>query len=208
MNVFIIGKPGSGKGTITQELLDKGFVQLSTGDLLRQEQALGTEDGVQITELLAQGQFAPDALIFRLVDKFLKENASKNVIFDGFPRNVVQFDTCLEQGIVFDRIIELEVPNELIRERIVNRRVHVASGRIYNIKTKPPKVDGVDDVTGEPLLHRADDTAEAVDKRLHNYETLTSPILAKLHAMGATIHKVDGASPLTDQHRQVALILE
>lgn len=199
MNILFIGKPASGKGSITQRIIDDNFVQLSTGDLLRAEQEKGTELGNEIKALLSQGKFATDETIFNLVEKFLAENSDKSIIFDGFPRNVIQAKHCLERGIIFDYVFNIEVPDETVRERIVNRRVHPQSGRVYNIVTLPPKVEGVDDITGEPLIQRNDDRIEVVAQRLENFNTLTYPIVDFLEKEGFTINKIDGLIPLKEQ---------
>lgn len=198
MNILLLGKPGSGKGSVTQRLIDQGFLQLSTGDLLRNEVDSGSDLGVEIAAL-EPGKFASDEMIFTLVNKFLEKNAGKSIIFDGFPRNVSQTETCLNTGIVFDKVVSLEVSDEKIKERIVNRRVHQPSGRIYNIITMPPLVDGIDDITGEPLTHRKDDKLEVLDKRLLNFRELTQPIVGLLENKGYIIHTINGEIPLEEQ---------
>ena len=199
MNILFVGKPGSGKGTITQRLIDNGFLQLSTGDLLRAEQEKGTELGKEIANLLSQGKFASDETIFQLVGKFLEENSDKSIIFDGFPRNQAQAEKCLQLGIKFDHVFLIEVSDEKVKERIVNRRVHLPSGRVYNTVTMPPKKDGIDDITGEPLTHRADDKIEVLDQRLENYRKLTQPVLGVLLSNHYKINVVDGEAELSEQ---------
>lgn len=203
MNILFIGKPGSGKGTITQKLEKDGFIQLSTGDLLRAEVATGSEMGKEIDALLKQGKFATDETIFKIVDNFLLKNSDKSIIFDGYPRNLQQAQVCLDNGINFDKVFLIDVSDDIVKERIVNRRVHTASGRVYNIKTMPPKVDGVDDVTGEPLTHRNDDRAEVLDKRLENYRTLTQPIIDLLKQNNIKINIINGEAPIEEQIQQV-----
>lgn len=203
MNILFIGKPGSGKGSITQNLLADGFLQLSTGDLLRKEVETGSVEGKEIEELLKQGKFATDETIFKIVDSFLTENAGKSVIFDGYPRNVKQAKACLENGMVFDKVFLIDVTDDLVKERIVNRRVHTASGRVYNTKTMPPKVEGKDDLTGDVLTHRYDDKLEVLDNRLKNFNDLTFPIVAFLQQKGIEVKTIDGASPMEDQLAQV-----
>lgn len=205
MRILMIGKPASGKGTITQRIINEDFVQLSTGDLLREEQAKNTPLGREIKELLKLGKFATDETIFALVDKFLIENKGKSIVFDGFPRNVAQAKRCLEMGIEFDHIFSIEVPDEIVTERIVNRRVHPASGRVYNIKTLPPKKSGLDDLTGEPLVQRNDDRAEVVGQRLENFNNFTLPIINFLEQKGYHITKIDGLAPISTQ---VAIVKE
>lgn len=194
MNILLIGKPGSGKGTITKTLIEENsdYIHLSTGDLLRQEIATGSDLGQELENLLKGGNFASDAIIFNLVKKFLKENEGKSIIFDGFPRNLKQAEQCKKLNINFDKIFFLDVPNQLLEERILNRRIHLSSGRSYNIKTIPPKVPGLDDITGEPLVQRTDDTKEALAKRIETYNKETAPILDYLEFNRHKIHKLDG----------------
>lgn len=199
MNILFLGKPGSGKGTITKRLEADGFLHLSTGDLLRAERDRGTELGKEIGQLIDGGNFVPDEMIFNLVDNYLIENAGKNIVFDGFPRNLAQAQKCIEKGIIFEKVVVLEVPDELIKDRIVNRRVHLASGRVYNTKTLPPKVEGLDDVTGEPLIQRDDDKEEVIGKRLDIYKNVTEPIAQFLEAKNYSIIKVDGTKEIAQQ---------
>lgn len=194
MNILLVGKPGSGKGTITKILIEKDdFVHLSTGDLLRQEIATGSELGKKLELLLKDGNFASDDVIFTLVTKFIKENEDKSIIFDGFPRNLKQAEKCKELKIHFDHIFYLDVPNEILEERILNRRIHLPSGRSYNLKTIPPKVEGLDDITGEPLTHRSDDTKEALAQRIKTYKKETEPILNYLESNGYPINRMNGS---------------
>lgn len=199
MNILFLGKPGSGKGTITKRLEKDGFLHLSTGDLLRAERDRGTELGKEIGQLIDGGNFVPDEMIFNLVDNYLAENAGKNIVFDGFPRNLAQAQKCIDKNIIFEKVIVLEVPDELIKDRIVNRRVHISSGRVYNTKTLPPKIEGLDDITGEPLTHRDDDKEEVIGKRLEIYKNVTAPIAQFLEAKNYSILTVDGTKEITQQ---------
>ncbi len=199
MNILFVGKPGAGKGTIIQKLGYDNFVHLSTGDLLRTEIAKGTELGKEIDQLLKEGKFATDEVIIKMVGDFISENKDKNIIFDGFPRNIAQVKTCLENNILFDKIINLQIDDELIIDRVVNRRVHVASGRVYNLKTMPPKNEGLDDVTGEKLTHRNDDREEILLKRLETYKKVTEPILEYLEFNNMKVTVVDASKDLAEQ---------
>lgn len=207
MNILFIGKPGSGKGTITQNLIDEGFLQLATGNLLRSEEEKGTILGKEISELLSQGKFATDKTIFSLVNSFLEENKDKSIIFDGFPRNKKQAETCINDGIKFDHVFLIDISDDKVKERIVDRRIHPASNRVYNLKTMPPKVDGIDDITGEALVHRHDDKIEVLDQRLKNYKELTEPVIEVLKENGYSIIVIDGESALKDQINQVKEVL-
>lgn len=203
MNILFLGKPGSGKGTITKRLEKDGFLHLSTGDLLRAERDRGTELGKEIGQLIDGGNFVPDAMIFDLVDQYLEENKGKNIVFDGFPRNLAQAQKCIDKSIIFEKVVVLEVPDELIKDRIVNRRVHLASGRVYNTKTLPPKVEGLDDITGEPLIQRDDDKEEVIGKRLDIYKNVTEPIAQFLEAKNYSILKIDGTQEIPKQVESV-----
>ena len=205
MNILFLGKPGSGKGTITKRLEKDGFLHLSTGDLLRVERDKGTELGKEIGLLIDKGNFVSDAMIFNLVDNFLEDNKGRNIIFDGFPRNLAQSQKCIEKNIIFEKVVVIEVPDELIKERIINRRVHTASGRVYNVKTLPPIVDGIDDLSGEPLIHRDDDKEEVIQKRLEIYKNVTEPISQFLEAKNYKIIKVNGTQEIS---KQVEIIRE
>lgn len=202
MNLLFLGKPGSGKGTITKRL-EGDFVFLSTGDLLRAEVKTGSPRGVEIGNLLKQGKFASDDVIFDIVEDFLKTNKDKSIIFDGFPRNLLQANECVKRGIEFDKIFHIVVDDKEVEERIVNRRIHMASGRVYNISTLPPKVEGLDDITGEPLTHRDDDKQEVVKERLEIYRNVTEPIIKFLEDRGETILEIDGNMPLPSQLKLV-----
>lgn len=202
MNLLFVGKPGSGKGTITKRL-EGEYVFLSTGDLLRAEVATGSERGLEIGALLKQGKFASNEVVFDIVEEFLNKNKGKSVIFDGFPRNLEQANECVKRGIEFDKVFHIVVDDAEVEERIVNRRIHLPSGRVYNISTLPPKVEGLDDVTGEPLIHRDDDKPEVVKERLEIYRKVTEPIIKFLEDRGQVILEIDGNMPLPNQLKLV-----
>lgn len=199
MNILLIGKPGSGKGTITKYLLEDGFVQLSTGDLLRAEIAKDTVLGKEIDALLKEGKFATDDTIFEIVGDFLKLNSDKSIVFDGFPRNLVQAKSCFDRNILFDKVFLIDVKDETLEKRIVNRRIHLPSGRVYNIETMPPKVAGKDDITGEELTHRNDDQPEILKKRLEVYQKQTAPIIEYLNFKGIDLIHINGEAPIQEQ---------
>lgn len=202
MNLLFLGKPGSGKGTITKRL-EGDFVFLSTGDLLRAEALRGTERGNEIDALLKQGKFASNEVVFDIVEEFLNENNGKSIVFDGFPRNLLQANECVKRGINFDKIFHIIVDDKEVEERIVNRRIHPASGRVYNITTLPPKVEGVDDITGEPLIQRNDDKIDVVKDRLDTYRKVTEPIVKFLEDRNEVILEIDGNMPLAQQIKLV-----
>jgi adenylate kinase len=199
MNILLIGKPGAGKGTITKLLENEGFLQLSTGDLLRAEIATGSEMGKEIDQLLLHGKFATDEMIFEMVDGFLNKNIDKSIIFDGFPRNLKQAKTCFNNSLNFDKIFVLNIEDSVLEERIVNRRVHPKSGRVYNIKTMPPREEGKDDFTGEPLVQRNDDKPEVLANRLKEYKSQTEPIIEYFKSIGMNIIELDASGPIEKQ---------
>lgn len=199
MNILFLGKPGSGKGTITEKLKKDGFLHLSTGNLLRAEEEKGTKLGKEIGVLINGGNFVPDEMIFTLVDKFLEENKGFNIMFDGFPRNLKQSQECIEKNIIFDKVVVLEIEDDLIKNRIVNRRVHTPSGRVYNTKTLPPKVEGKDDITGDSLVHREDDKENVIAHRLEIYKSVTEPIVNFLSEKNYNILKVDASQEIDTQ---------
>lgn len=181
--VILIGPAGSGKGTQAPKLSEENcWCHLSTGDLLRDEIKKGTELGIQAKTIIDNGALVSDDIVIGMIQNKLTEPMCSNgVIFDGFPRTIGQaqaLDTMLEsQGQEIDKVIEFKIPEEVLVERITGRRIHQASGRSYHIKFAPPKVEGIDDVTGESLMHRSDDTEEAFRKRMASYNTSTSTIL-------------------------------
>lgn len=199
MIIYLIGKPGSGKGTVAQELVKEGYIHLSTGDLLRQEILSGSKVGKEIDNLLKDGKFATDEHIFPLVKKFLNENEGKNIILDGFPRNLAQYNKLKEFNIEIDFTFLLNISNNIIKDRIVNRRVHIPSGRIYNILTNPPKNENKDDVTGEELTHRNDDKLEIIEGRIEKFFQNTYPIVPKMSNEDKKIYVIEADEPLEYQ---------
>lgn len=198
MHLLFMGKPGAGKGSVTKRL-EGEYVFLSTGDMLRAFSKNGTPEGNALAEVLKRGHFATDEQVFTVVEDFLKNNEGKNIVFDGFPRNLKQAQECINRGIKFDLVVNIDVPDEEVEARIVNRRVHPVSGRVYNIKTLPPKVPGKDDLTGEDLVQRDDDKPDVVKERLKVYHEVTEPILGLLEKNGYTIHTIDGTIPIPEQ---------
>ncbi|CAG9327685.1 unnamed protein product [Blepharisma stoltei] len=181
--VILTGPPGSGKGTQAPQLSQENcWCHLSTGDLLRDEVSRGTELGKKAKEIMNQGALVSDDIVIGMIKNKLKEPiCSRGAIFDGFPRTVPQaeaLDKMLEEeGSKIDKVVEFNIPDEILVERITGRRVHLASGRSYHVKFSPPKVPDVDDISGEPLIQRKDDTAEVLNKRLQAYHSTTTPIL-------------------------------
>lgn len=173
----IMGPPGSGKGTVSDRIVKHfGLKHLSSGDLLRTNMQRRTEFGLIAKTFIAQGQLVPDDVITRLILHELKDLDQHHWLLDGFPRTVPQAEA-LDNVYQIDSVIDLNVPFDTIKQRLTARWIHPASGRVYNIEFNPPKVTGIDDLTGEPLVQRDDDKPETVMKRLKAYEVLTRPVL-------------------------------
>lgn len=185
MKIVMFGLPASGKGTMSYELEKSlNIPQLSTGDLLRRLHKEDTSSLGDEVRKVPVGHFASDDLIIRSIQEELKKDKYRNgVIFDGFPRTEKQAQKMIEMGLIPDAVVFLKAKSEEIIERIVNRRVHPSSGRIYNLISNPPKEEGVDDITGEPLVHRDDDKLEYIEKRLLDFKEKTLPAFNSLKSL-------------------------
>lgn len=159
MRIILLGAPGAGKGTQAQFLMEKyGIPQISTGDMLRAAVKAGTPLGKQVEGVMKSGGLVTDDIIIQLVKERITEpDCQKGFLFDGFPRTIPQAEALVEAGVEIDNVVEIAVDDELIVKRLSGRRVHETSGRVYHIEHNPPKQDGVDDETGEPLIQRDDD---------------------------------------------------
>jgi adenylate kinase len=179
MRLILLGAPGAGKGTQANFIKEKyNIPQISTGDMLRAAIKAGTELGLAAKKVMDAGQLVSDDIIIGLVKARLQESDCANgYLFDGFPRTIAQADAMKDSGITIDYVLEFDVPDELIVERMSGRRTHLASGRVYHTKFNPPKVDCLDDLTGEPLVQRDDDKEETVKKRLQVYHNQTEVLL-------------------------------
>ncbi len=179
MRLILLGAPGAGKGTQATFICRKyGIPQISTGDMLRAAVKAGTELGLQAKKVMDAGGLVSDALIINLVkERIAQPDCAQGFLFDGFPRTIPQADAMRAAGVKIDYVLEIDVPFEAIIERMSGRRSHPASGRTYHLKYNPPKVEGRDDVTGEPLVQRDDDKEETVRKRLEVYSAQTRPLV-------------------------------
>jgi adenylate kinase len=201
MRIILLGAPGAGKGTQATFIKEKfNIPQISTGDMLRAAVKAGTPLGLEAKGHMDSGGLVPDAVIIGLVSERIKEEDCANgFLFDGFPRTIPQADAMKNAGVGIDYVVEIDVPDSAIVERMSGRRSHPASGRTYHVKFNPPKVTGKDDLTGEDLVQRDDDKEEVVKKRLDVYHSQTKPLVdyyanwAKSGAAGAPKHvKVNG----------------
>ncbi len=179
MRLILLGAPGAGKGTQAQFICEKfGIPQISTGDMLRAAVKAGTPLGIAAKKIMDAGGLVSDDIIIGLVkDRLTQPDCHKGYLFDGFPRTIPQAQAMKDAAVPIDYVLEIDVPFDAIIERMSGRRVHPASGRSYHIKFNPPKVDGKDDVTGEPLIQRDDDQEATVKKRLQVYTDQTRPLV-------------------------------
>jgi adenylate kinase len=177
--MILLGPPGAGKGTQATFLTKHfGIPQISTGDMLRAAVKAGTPLGLAAKKVMDSGALVSDDIIIGLVKERLKQaDCAKGYLFDGFPRTIPQAEAMRDAGVALDYVLEIDVPAEEIIVRMSGRRAHLASGRTYHVKFNPPKVEGKDDVTGEPLVQRDDDREETVRKRLEVYQAQTRPLV-------------------------------
>jgi len=179
MRVILLGAPGAGKGTQARFITERYKIpQISTGDMLRAAVKAGSPLGLKVKEIMASGGLVSDDIIIALVQERIQEEDCKNgFLFDGFPRTIPQAEALKEANVKIDYVVEIDVDDEEIVSRMSGRRVHEGSGRVYHVQHNPPKVEGVDDETGEPLIQREDDKEETVRKRLEIYHSQTEPLV-------------------------------
>ncbi|HZH07233.1 MAG TPA: adenylate kinase [Lautropia sp.] len=200
MRLILLGPPGAGKGTQATFIKQHfNIPQISTGDMLRNAVKAGTPLGVAAKKVMDAGALVSDDIIIDLVLERLKEtDCSRGYLFDGFPRTIPQADAMKNVGVKLDYVLEIDVPEDQIIERMSGRRVHAPSGRTYHVKFQPPKVPGKDDVTGEDLIQRADDLEETVRHRLSVYRAQTRPLVDYYTAWAAS------GAPQAPKFRRVA----
>jgi adenylate kinase len=209
MRLILLGAPGAGKGTQAQFICEQFSVpQISTGDMLRAAVKAGTELGVQAKEVMAAGDLVSDELIIGLVkERILEEDCRNGFLFDGFPRTIVQAQAIVEANIELDHVLEIAVADEEIVQRLSGRRVHPASGRIYHMIHNPPQQEGLDDVSGEPLVQREDDQEDTVRNRLEIYHSQTAPLIDFYQSAAVdsamAYHRVEGIGSVEEIKSQV-----
>jgi adenylate kinase len=179
MRVILLGGPGAGKGTQANYIKERyNIPQISTGDMLRAAVKAGTPLGIEAKKVMDSGGLVSDDIILGLVDERIKQDDCANgYLFDGFPRTLAQADALKDKGVKIDAVVEIDVDDSEIIKRMSGRRVHVASGRTYHVVFNPPKEEGKDDETGEPLIQRDDDQEDTVRERLSVYHEQTEPLI-------------------------------
>ena len=201
MRLILLGPPGAGKGTQANFIKEKfGIPQISTGDMLRAAVKAGTPLGIEAKKVMDAGGLVSDDIIIGLVkDRLQQDDCKAGYMFDGFPRTLPQADAMKDAGVPIDFVLEIDVPDSEIVERMSGRRAHLPSGRTYHVKYNPPKVEGKDDVTGEDLVQRDDDKEETVKKRLDVYHAQTKPLVeyystwaASGDAKAPKVRKIEG----------------
>ena len=215
MKVLLLGAPGAGKGTQAQFIKEAfNIPQISTGDMLRAAVKAGTSLGIEAKKIMDAGGLVRDDIIIGLVKERIQEaDCANGFLFDGFPRTLAQAEAMKEAGVVLDFVVEIDVPDEVIVERMSGRRVHVASGRTYHLVYNPAKVAGKDDETGEDLIQRDDDQAETVQKRLNVYHEQTEVLVDYYGKQSVETGlpgyiKVDGTQDVNEVKEQVLAQLQ
>jgi len=209
MRLILLGPPGAGKGTQANVLSKKlGIPQISTGDMLRAAIKAGTPLGKAAKKVIDAGQLVSDDVIMGLVQERLKApDCQAGYLFDGFPRTIGQAEKLKQAGIAIDSVLEIEVPDEEIIARMSGRRTHPGSGRVYHVKFNPPRVEGKDDVTGEPLVQRDDDKEDTVRERLEVYRKQTSPLIEHYRSEPVKYRKISGRGSVEEVTRRALAAL-
>ena len=212
MRIILLGSPGSGKGTQAQFITKKYAIpQISTGDMLRAAVRAGTQLGVQAKQVMDAGGLVSDDIILGLIkERIAQADCANGFLLDGFPRTIAQAEGLKKMGVVIDTVIEIVVEDEEIVKRIAGRRVHLQSGRTYHVEFNPPKVEGIDDVTGEALIQRDDDKEETVRKRLSVYHEQTKPLVGYYSAADqqAKFSSIAGKGTVAEITEKVFAILD
>jgi adenylate kinase len=211
MRIILLGSPGSGKGTQAQFITEKYAIpQISTGDMLRAAVREGTPLGIAAKKVMDAGGLVSDEIILGLIKERIAQDDCKNgFLLDGFPRTIAQAEGLANMGVELDHVIEIAVDDEEIIKRMSGRRVHMASGRTYHVVFNPPKQEGLDDATGEPLIQRDDDKEETVRKRLSVYHEQTKPLVGFYSAPGqnAKFASIAGVGSVSDITTKLLAIL-
>ena len=210
MKIILLGPPGAGKGTQATFICESyGIVQISTGEMLRAAVAAGTPLGRRVKAVMDAGELVDDQLIVDLVEQRIAlPDCRGGFLFDGFPRTVAQAEAVVEAEIGIDEVLEIDVPDDVVVERLSGRRVHERSGRTYHVRFNPPATPGVDDDTGEPLTQRDDDKEETIRERLRVYHGETRPLTRFYEegsaALGVRYTRINGAKSVGEMKRAIA----
>ncbi|GAA5523885.1 adenylate kinase [Microbulbifer aestuariivivens] len=216
MRIILLGAPGAGKGTQAQFITEKfGIPQISTGDMLRAAVKEGSPLGLEAKDIMAAGKLVSDDLIIALVkERIAQPDCANGFLFDGFPRTIPQAQALLDADVSIDHVLEIAVDDEEIVKRLSGRRVHEGSGRVYHVIYNPPKEEGKDDVTGEELVQRSDDTEETVRNRLKVYHEQTAPLVGfyselaeRMPESAPKYSKVEGIGSMDDIRQKVMAAL-
>lgn len=215
MRLILLGAPGAGKGTQAAFITERfGIPQISTGDMLRAAVKAGTPLGQQAQKIMEAGALVPDEIMLGVVrERLSAPDCAKGFLLDGFPRTIAQAEGLEQAGIGIDVVLEFDVPDVDIIERLSGRRVHPASGRTYHLAFNPPKTAGVDDLTGEPLVQRADDQEDTVRKRLDVYHAQTLPLVKfyaeRMARPGAPrLVTISGVGPVAEVQQRIFAALQ
>lgn len=212
-NIILLGPPGAGKGTQAKRLEEsRGMVQLSTGDMLKEAIAKGTALGKQVESIMARGELVTDEIVIGLIEAKMQDGAKGGFIFDGFPRTLKQADALGElltrTGSTLDRVVEMQVDDAALVDRITGRYTCGNCGAVYHDKTHPTKVAGTCDVCGSTnLKRRADDNAETLKTRLMEYYKKTSPLIGYYYAKGL-LASVDGLADVDSVSSEISSVLD
>ena len=207
MRLILLGAPGAGKGTQAAFICKQfGIPQISTGDMLRAAVRAGTPLGLAAKQVMDAGGLVGDDIIIAMVkERIAQPDCAAGFLFDGFPRTIPQAEAMRTAQVKLDAVLEIDVPDDAVRERVTGRRVHPGSGRVYHIRYNPPKVAGRDDVTGDALEQRVDDTLEKVNTRLEKYHAETEPLIGYYAAWAASgdplaprCRKIDGLGSVAE----------
>tara|TARA_R110001599_G_scaffold353870_1_gene601281 strand:- start:67019 stop:67666 length:648 start_codon:yes stop_codon:yes gene_type:complete len=214
MRLILLGAPGAGKGTQAQFIAEKyGIPQISTGDMLRAAVKAETELGLQAKSVMDAGGLVSDDIIIGLVKERIEAvDCADGFLFDGFPRTIPQAEAMVDAGVDLDHVVEIAVEDDAIVARLSGRRVHPGSGRIYHTEHNPPRREGLDDETGEPLVLREDDHEDTVRKRLEIYHAQTSPLVSFYQTMSGprapAYHRIEGVGGVNDIREAIVAALE
>ena len=214
MRLILLGAPGAGKGTQAQFITEKfGIPQISTGDMLRAAVKAQTELGLKAKSVMDAGGLVSDDIIIGLVKERIRQaDCANGFLFDGFPRTIPQAESMVDAGVDLDHVVEIAVADEAIVARLSGRRVHPGSGRVYHVQYNPPRREGLDDETGEPLVQRDDDSEETVRKRLAIYHAQTSPLVNFYSSMtgprAPACHRIEGVGTVEAIREKVFAALE